>query len=339
MRKTLLATAGLAVALTAAPAIARDGAGYAGIEGGILLPKDQDADVFVDYTTTQTPATPVGPAGPTDTTFNNAFGVDYKNGYDIDAIAGYDFGMFRVEGELGYKRAKLDKFEVDSGFVTSLNTALNLPSGAGDPGTPGDPALVASDFDLNGHISVLSAMVNALVDFGNEDGVSFYAGGGFGRARAKTLGESDSAWAYQLIAGLRYAISPSIDLGLKYRYFRTGRLDFSDDSGVGINGNPNTVTVATDAGPVDIVQTTNATAFTDFEQKFRSHSLLASLIFNFGARAEALPPPPPPPPPAPVVEAPATQTCPDGSVILATSSCPLPPPPPPPPVERGERGR
>jgi outer membrane receptor protein involved in Fe transport len=45
---------------------------------------------------------------------------------------------------------------------------------------------------------------------------------------------------------------------------------------------------------------------------------------------------PPPPPPAPL---PATQTCPDGSVILATDACPVPPPPPPPaPPPEGERG-
>jgi outer membrane receptor protein involved in Fe transport len=43
---------------------------------------------------------------------------------------------------------------------------------------------------------------------------------------------------------------------------------------------------------------------------------------------------PPPPPPAP----PATQTCPDGSVILATDVCPAPPPPPPPPPPEPERG-
>jgi hypothetical protein len=47
------------------------------------------------------------------------------------------------------------------------------------------------------------------------------------------------------------------------------------------------------------------------------------------------PPPPPPvevaPPPPPPVEAPATQTCGDGTVILATETCPAPPPPPPPP--------
>ena len=55
-------------------------------------------------------------------------------------------------------------------------------------------------------------------------------------------------------------------------------------------------------------------------------TLHAKMGFN-----RAAPPPPPPPPP------PATQTCPDGSVILATATCPAPPPPPPPPAapERG----
>jgi hypothetical protein len=68
--------------------------------------------------------------------------------------------------------------------------------------------------------------------------------------------------------------------------------------------------------------------------------------FIIGARWKMggnAPPPPPPPPaaPPPPPPAPATQTCGDGSVILATDVCPAPPPPPPPPpapVERGERG-
>ena len=48
------------------------------------------------------------------------------------------------------------------------------------------------------------------------------------------------------------------------------------------------------------------------------------------AVAPMLPPAPPP--------APATQTCADGSVILATEACPVPPPPPPPPPPAPERG-
>ena len=56
---------------------------------------------------------------------------------------------------------------------------------------------------------------------------------------------------------------------------------------------------------------------------------------NFSPRPAPVPvvAPPPPPPPAP-----ATQTCPDGTVILATDMCPAPPPPPPPPPPAPERG-
>ena len=62
-----------------------------------------------------------------------------------------------------------------------------------------------------------------------------------------------------------------------------------------------------------------------------------TLRHRFASEPEVVmapPPPPPPPPPA----APATQTCADGSVILATDACPLPPAPPPPPAPEPERG-
>lgn len=44
--------------------------------------------------------------------------------------------------------------------------------------------------------------------------------------------------------------------------------------------------------------------------------------------ASGPPPSPPPPPPLPPPPPPATQTCRDGSVVLATASCPVPPPVP-----------
>ena len=292
MKKFILAAAVSAAAL-ASPAAARDGQGYFGVEGGILFPRDQDADLTVvtDFD------------GDTITEdFDDAVGIDYKRGIDLDVIAGYDFGMFRLEGELGYKRAKFDSLEFSEEFEDAI---VDLDD---------------EEFDLSGRAKVVSGMINGLVDFGDENGVSFYAGGGFGRARVKFAGEKDGAWAYQLIAGLRTAVSDNIDLGLKYRYFRTGKLEFFDD----------TVALVDDG--------VGTAVFGDFDQRFRSHSLLASLIFNFGAPAvEPAPPPPPvvepvaPPPPA-------TQTCPDGSVILASDSCPLPPPPPPPPPPAPERG-
>ncbi len=330
MRYTLLAA--VAVTVLASPAVARDGQPYVGIEGGLLFPKDNDADVFADYTTT--PVDPTAPTPPADTTFDDAVGLEYKTGYDLDLIAGYDFGFIRLEGELGYKRAKLDEFGVDQSFVDSLNLALNRPAASPDPTVPGLTPLSADDFDLDGKVSIWSGMINALADFGNEDGLSFYAGGGVGRAKVKLLGDSDSSWAFQLIAGARYALSDNVDIGLKYRYFQTGNIEL-DDGSAAFDGNTQRYFVGPNLTQVD--QTTNAVVTTDFEDKFRSHSLLASLIFNFGGASVAPAPVYVAPPPAPA-PAPATQTCYDGSVILATDICPSPPAPPPAPMPMPERG-
>ncbi|HET9397052.1 MAG TPA: hypothetical protein VFO36_13475, partial [Nitrospiraceae bacterium] len=103
--------AAVAAAAIAAPAQARDGQVYAGIEGGIMLPREQDVNADVTFTSVQTPTTPAAPAIP-GVFVENAMEADWNRGYDIDAIIGYDFGMFRLEGEIGYKRAKRDGFEV-----------------------------------------------------------------------------------------------------------------------------------------------------------------------------------------------------------------------------------
>ena len=74
----------------------------------------------------------------------------------------------------------------------------------------------------------------------------------------------------------------------------------------------------------------------DYQRYGRRWMLGATYKFGAGAPPPApvaAPPPPPPPPPPP-----ATQTCADGSVILATDACPAPPPPPPPPPPAPERG-
>jgi opacity protein-like surface antigen len=241
------------------------------------------------------------------TTFNNGYDVKYKTGYDVDAIAGYKLGLLRLEAEGAYKRAKVKSLGVSTPLITAVGTAAGAP-------------VTAADFSVGNHIGVSSLMANALLDsnFGNSR-FGGYVGGGAGRAWASMSGDKDNAWAFQGIAGLRAAVSDHVDAGLKYRYFHTAKLGFDDSF------------------------TDNAVPFTTTAKgNFDSHSLLASLTYNFNSAARPAPipaaAPAPPPPPAP--EAPATQTCADGSVILATSACPAPPPPPPPPpATSGERGR
>ncbi|MBA3834626.1 MAG: porin family protein [Sphingomonas sp.] len=284
MRKLAISLA-LASTALATPALARDGSFYAGVEGGIMLVEDANIDRvdLVDSTSA--------------TAIDDMFIIKTKPGFDIDLIAGYDFGMVRVEGELGYKNASIDEFEFRNARPRSFG----------------------ENFGADGDARAVSFMINALLDFGDEGSWSGYVGPGIGYAHVKyDLDEidginlaaeginstiSDSRIAWQVVAGVRTALSLNLDLGLKYRFFNV----------------PNLKTGDSDLG---------------FDTRWRSHSLLLSLIYNFAAPPPPpvfVPPPPPPPPPA-------TQTCPDGTVILATEMCPAPPPPPPPPPPAPERG-
>lgn len=244
MRKYLLAAA--AAAAIATPAAARDHSGYVGIEGGALFPTSSN----LNLTTTGYYAAYYFCYGDSSCSLK----THYKTGYDVDVVGGYDFGMFRLEGELGYKRAKHDRYSGPGGSL-----------------------------DADGRTSNWSAMVNGLVDFGNNKGLNFSIGAGVGYAHTKYRFSTDdpdldpdanafsesisgSKLAWQLLAEVRLPVSSQLDVGLKYRYFDGGRIkdDFSDGDG--------TTTVST---------------------RLRSHSILASLIYNF-----APPPPPPPPPPS-----------------------------------------
>lgn len=290
MRIYFFAASALAVA-TASPALADVSGPYVGIEGGVTFPQHTDLDVILNNTTTYT----------------NGYTVGHKTGYDADIVAGYKLGLFKFELEGGYKHAKTKSFGVSAPLITDVGTAAGVTATAGD-------------FPSGSHIGIKSLMANAMLDSDLGGGLGAYAGGGLGRAWVSYAGDHDDAMAYQAIAGVRYAVTPNVDVGLKYRYFHTAKLSFND------------------------AFTVNSVPFTTSARgNYDSHSVLASLVYNFNSSARApapvpaaVPAPPPPPPPAP-----ATQTCADGSVIPATAMCQAPPPPPPPPApaQRGERGR
>ncbi|WP_420146063.1 outer membrane protein, partial [Sphingobium sp.] len=115
--------------------------------------------------------------------------IDYHKGYDFDANIGYDFGGFRLEAEAAYKRAKIDLDQVGFG----------------------------------GAASALSFMLNGLLDFGPDDGLQGFVGGGVGVSRGKLasdiVNDSDTGFAWQAIAGVRYPVTNNVDVSLKYRFF------------------------------------------------------------------------------------------------------------------------
>jgi len=83
--------------------------------------------------------------------------LNHDYGYDGGLFVGYDLGAFRIEAEVAYKRADIDSF----------STSTNLP-----PTKPSESA-------------ALRFMINSLLDFGDDDGVSGFVGPGLGVARVK----------------------------------------------------------------------------------------------------------------------------------------------------------
>ncbi|HEX8584136.1 MAG TPA: outer membrane beta-barrel protein, partial [Allosphingosinicella sp.] len=197
MRKLAIALA-LSSTLLATPAFARDGAMYFGGEFGAMIVEDIAIDVG---------------------TRDNAITLDHEYGYDGGLFVGYDLGAFRIEAEAAYKKADLKGF----------NTIIGLP-GENSATFPGN-----RDF-AGGNISALSFMLNGMLDFGDDDGISGFVGGGVGMARVKLnnqrvftnsapfLDDSDSRFAWQVIAGVRQAISDNIDVTVKYRFFNVDNI-------------------------------------------------------------------------------------------------------------------
>ena len=240
MRKLVIGMA-LASTALASPTLARDGQWYVEIAGGPMLVEDIGLEV------------------------NNSgadnIDADTDTGYDFGGIVGYDFGSFRLEAEASYRAADIETLRVDSVGVPLTSTALGRSLQA--------PA--------RGEANVLSFMLNGLFDFGDDDGLQGFVGGGVGVARTaldatiKASGsgafdDSDSGLAWQALAGIRAPISDSWDVGLRYRYFNAQKVNITDTIGRGL------------------------------EAKLTSHSLLGTLTYNFGGEPVAPPPPPPPPP-------------------------------------------
>lgn len=196
----------------------------------------------------------------------------FKTGWEAGGALGYDFGHFRLEAEGFYSRAKLR--EQDRPIGTPL------PNGS----------FTRTD-GLSGHTDTYAGMGNVLLGLGHWGGIKAYVGGGVGYARTHLvealpasgqISDHAQGFAWQGLAGLTAPISHNIDLGVKYRYFRPDGADhftYADGS--------------------------------KRQASLRSHSLLATLTYNFGSSSQAMAPepapvpaaaapPPPPPPPAPV---------------------------------------
>jgi len=252
MRRSLLL---LTTLLVGSPAFA--GHPYAGLDVGSAKVRPSDVDETVDFQTT-----PALPGDPSSEFTDDVFSARWDRTLDADVVAGYDFGWFRMEGELGHKRAPIDRIandDVAEQFLTDLNQSLNRA---------GPEALTLDDFQQGGALKVRSAMVNGILDVKLVKRLNVHAGVGVGWTFLQGFDDHDNTGAWQRIVGARYSLTKRIDLGVKYRIFRTGVIKLVHDP-VLFSGNPN------QSG-----QTTSAAVSPDIEGQFRSKSVLLSLTYN-----------------------------------------------------------
>jgi len=186
MKKTFIAIVG-AFVLLMLPGIspaANFGPYFSAQVGGAFLTDSDMSDYYADATT------------------------QFDPGFASGFAAGFNFGVFRVEAEVGYQKNDIDKisgydYEYDEYFAGSAS----------------------------GDMTAYSFMGNFYLDFHNGSPVTPFITAGVGTATIE-LNDfgyddyDDTVFAYQVGAGLAFYINPHMTIDLKYRYFATDDPDF-----------------------------------------------------------------------------------------------------------------
>ena len=147
---------------------------------------------------------------------NRSGKIKFESEYDINVGYGHYFcDWFRLEPELGYVHMKVDKM-------------IALAGG--------------SDTGMVGEDKHYRAMLNAYVDWKNKTAFTPFAGGGIGLVWAHhdtsfatrtgipvVTDHKDTAFGWQLMGGVNWALNESWKLDLMFRHYQTNDRDHSND--------------------------------------------------------------------------------------------------------------
>ncbi|WP_321397416.1 OmpA family protein [Emcibacter sp.] len=195
MLKKILAVSVCSAALLTTTVQAEDGNWYTGLEAGYSL---------------------LGAEKSTGASSGLNIRNEFKDGPAIGAVLGYDYGMLRLEGELGFHRHSLDHLVVTN---------------AGGTG--------AASGSASGNSGLTTLMGNFVVDvLDRKDGAVIEpfigAGLGFGRLNWSNIAyvaDKKTSFAYQAFAGVRVPATDSLDVVAKYRYLATDDIGLTSSAG------------------------------------------------------------------------------------------------------------
>jgi opacity protein-like surface antigen len=148
--------------------------------------------------------------------------VTFNPGIYVGGTGGYNFGFLRLEGELSYRNAEIDK-------VTDTLNGNRFRN-------------------VEGNLGAFATMFNVFIDIPNPSRVTPYLGGGVGFSSlylSDTTGydsrptvarrvplydaSNDTVFAYQVGGGIDIAINSRFSLDIGYRYFITDKANLDTD--------------------------------------------------------------------------------------------------------------
>lgn len=153
----------------------------------------------------------VGMAFPTDSAIKDpAFAgvkpkLEYDSGFAFAGAIGTKFDQARLEAEISYQKSDFDKM-------------MGVP--------------------ISGDATILAGLINGYYDFKTASTITPFITGGLGFAKVEandmavpSLGvppgsDDDTVFAYQVGAGVGYAVNETVNIDLKYRYLGTTDLEF-----------------------------------------------------------------------------------------------------------------
>jgi OOP family OmpA-OmpF porin len=168
--------------------------------------------------------------------------AETDDGWRIGGSIGYVFNeWFALEGELSYLNQDFESLDIESisgsifGFPFSKECNLSF----------------CSDIGLDGDISIFTGMINAIVGVPIGGWLRPYMGVGAGAAHVSfedvgfsdypsicCLDDSDTTFAWQLIAGADVRVARNVALGGRFRALNIGDIDLEDDADFDHNVDP-----------------------------------------------------------------------------------------------------
>lgn len=225
----------VSLAVFSGAAVAQDT--YVAASGGISLLNDSDNEgAFIgDFTTGEGTTIPSGTVLPDGTPVG--WTTDFDSGYAISGAIGKDYGWWRGEIEVAYQSNGVGShagvsaggipLDGEDAAVLITGQDTNLGVSVGD--------LVAAG---QGDLDTIFVMANVFYDVDLGSRLKPYIGAGAGvgfvdvnyaPSATPIIQDKDTAFAYQLMAGVAYEVSPSLDFTVGYRYRATSDVNVDAD--------------------------------------------------------------------------------------------------------------